>query len=171
MEEIIYPDYETNKTIYGLACGLAKFFNVKRDCLVNPMEFQGNKLVFIFLDGLGWDLFRRININIVGGEIEQIKTIFPSTTSAVTATLFTAQSPGEHGILGYTMFNKKLGGIINTLRYNYVGESINDTIKQYMPYSQAFPVKPWLYETDKKLLSIVHNNISNTEFTNESLAF
>ncbi|MFP3227479.1 MAG: alkaline phosphatase family protein [Caldisphaera sp.] len=166
MEEIIYPDYETNKTIYGLACGLAKFFNVKRDCLVNPMEFQGNKLVFIFLDGLGWDLFRRININIVGGEIEQIKTIFPSTTSAVTATLFTAQSPGEHGILGYTMFNKKLGGIINTLRYNYVGESINDTIKQYMPYSQAFPVKPWLYETDKKLLSIVHNNISNTEFTN-----
>jgi len=166
MEEIIYPDYGTNKTIYGLACGLAKFFNVKRDCLVNPMEFQGNKLVFIFLDGLGWDLFRRININIVGGEIEQIKTIFPSTTSAVTATLFTAQSPGEHGILGYTMFNKKLGGIINTLRYNYVGESINDTIKQYMPYSQAFPVKPWLYETDKKLLSIVHNNISNTEFTN-----
>jgi predicted AlkP superfamily pyrophosphatase or phosphodiesterase len=166
MEEIIYPDYETNKTIYGLACGLAKFFNVKRDCLVNPMEFKGNKLVFIFLDGLGWDLFRRININIVGGEIEQIKTIFPSTTSAVTATLFTAQSPGEHGILGYTMFNKKLGGIINTLRYNYVGESINDTIKQYMPYSQAFPVKPWLYETDKKLLSIVHNNISNTEFTN-----
>ncbi|MGC8566734.1 MAG: alkaline phosphatase family protein [Caldisphaera sp.] len=159
---LVYPDYN-NKTIYSLSCGLAKFFDVKRNCISNPLNLSGNKIVFVFLDGLGWSLFSKINLNI---ETERITTIFPSTTSTVTATLFTAQTPGEHGILGYTMFNKKLGGIINTLKYSYIAEPSNDTIKQYVPYLKAFPIKPWIQETDKKILSIVQNSISNTEFTN-----
>ncbi|AFZ69904.1 putative AP superfamily protein [Caldisphaera lagunensis DSM 15908] len=163
--DLEYPDYDNNMTIYGLSCGLAKFFDVKRNCMVNPIAFQGNKLVFIFIDGLGWELFNRLNIEIKG-EVNKIKTVFPSTTSTVTTTLFTGQTPGEHGVLGYIMFNKKLGGIINTLRYNYVGEPINDSIKQYMGFIKAFPVKPWIHETNKKILTIIQNSISNTEFTN-----
>ncbi len=164
-ENIEYPDYDNNMTMYGISCGLASFFDVKRNCLVNPINFQGNKIVFIFLDGLGWELFNKLNIE-VKGEVNKIKTVFPSTTSTVTTTLFTAQTPGEHGILGYTMYNKKLGGIINTLRYNYVGEPVNDSIKQYMQYIRAFPIKPWIKETNKKILTIIQNSISNTEFTN-----
>ncbi|MCE4623434.1 MAG: alkaline phosphatase family protein, partial [Caldisphaeraceae archaeon] len=161
--EIVYPDYENSETIYGMSCGIARFFDVKRDCMVDPMEISGRRLVFIFLDGVGWSLYNKIGIP-VKGEVRKIKTLFPSTTSTVTTTIFTAQTPGEHGVLGYVMFNKKLGGIINTLKYRYVAEGGNDTIRNHIPYIKAFPIKPWVHETEKRIISLLPSAISTGEF-------
>ena len=162
-DEIVYPDYESSETIYGLSCGIARFFGVERDCMVNPMEISGRRLVFIFLDGVGWSLYNKIGIP-VKGEVRKTKTLFPSTTSTVTTTIFTAQTPGEHGILGYVMFNKKLGGIINTLKYRYVAEDGNNTIRNYVPYIKAFPIKPWVHETENRIISLLPSAISGGEF-------
>ncbi|MEB2793532.1 MAG: alkaline phosphatase family protein [Caldisphaeraceae archaeon] len=161
--EIVYPDYENSETIYGMSCGIARFFDVKRNCMVDPMEISGRRLVFIFLDGVGWSLYNKIGIP-VKGEVRKTKTLFPSTTSTVTTTIFTAQTPGEHGVLGYVMFNKKLGGIINTLKYRYVAEGGNDTIRNHIPYIKAFPIKPWVHETEKRIVSLLPSAISTGEF-------
>jgi len=158
----VYPDYNKN-SVYNLACGIADFLGVKRECKGNKISIPGKKLVLILLDGLGYNMLKN-----TGYEIEsKITTVFPSTTSTVITTLFTAQLPGEHEILGYNTFSKRLGGIANALRYTYPPVGSRDSISQNIKFASAFPnVKGYLSEVkDKKTASVVPKGIENTEFS------
>ena len=158
----VYPDYNKN-SVYNLACGIADFLGIKKECKGNKISIPGKKLVLILLDGLGYNMLKD-----VGYKIEnKITTVFPSTTSTVITTLFTAQLPSEHKILGYTTFSKKLGGVVNTLRYTYPPVEMRDSISQNIKFTSAFPnVKSYLTEVkDKKTASVVPKGIENAEFT------
>ncbi|BFH73620.1 alkaline phosphatase family protein [Sulfurisphaera javensis] len=159
---ITYPDYNGN-SIYNLACGIADFLGVKRECKGNKINIAGKKLALVLLDGLGYNMLRS-----VGYEVEnKITTVFPSTTSTVITTLFTALLPAEHGILGYNTFSKRLGGIANALKYTYPAIGDRDAVSENIKFSNAFPsVKSYLSEVkDKKTASVVPKGIENTEFT------
>ena len=158
----VYPDYNKN-SIYNLACGIADFLEVKRDCKGNKINIPGKRLALVLLDGLGYNMLRNM-----GYEIEsKITTVFPSTTSTVITTLFTAQLPGEHKILGYTTFSKRLGGITNALKYTYPPVETRDSISQSIKFVSAFPnVKSYLTDVkDKKTAAVVPKGIENAEFT------
>ena len=157
----VYPDYNKN-SIYNLACGIADFLGVKRDCKGNKISIPGKKLALVLLDGLGYNMLKS-----AGYETEsKITTVFPSTTSTVITTLFTAQLPGEHKILGYNTFSKRLGGIANSLKFTYPPIGIPDLISQNIKFTNAFPVKSYLAEVkDKKTASVIPKGIENTEFT------
>lgn len=158
----VYPDYYEN-SIYNLACGIAEFLGVKKECKGKKISISGKRLVLVLLDGLGYKM-----LNESGFTIERkITTVFPSTTSTVITTLFTAQLPGEHEILGYNTFSKRLGGIANALRYTYPAIGSRDIINDNIKFSSAFPsVKSYLAEvSNKKTASVIPKGIENTEFT------
>lgn len=159
---LVLPNYE--KSIYSLACGIADFLGVKRNCL-SKISIQGRRLSLVLLDGFGWNIMSKAGINVK--EAEKIHTVFPSTTSTVITTLFTAQAPGEHGILGYNTFVKRLGGIINTLKYTHPAIHGRDSLQSSIPFNVAFPnVKGYLSEVkDKKTIEIIPKEIANTEFS------
>lgn len=162
--DAILPDYY-GENIYTLACTIAHHLGVKRQCLKELNVSLGNKIVLALFDGLGWNIFERTGIKM---DAKKITSVFPSTTSTVLTTLFTALTPGEHGVLGYTTFVKRLGGIINTLRYTYPSIDERDSIKDAIPFSTSFPyVKSYLKEVpgDKKTVEIIPKGIENTEFT------
>lgn len=161
-EGFVLPRYTDRNSLYSVACGLAGFLQVKRQCLGQPFQISGRRLVLIYLDALGWDLFQEIGVK-VSGNIEKGTTVFPSTTSTALSTLMTAQSPGEHGLLGYMIYNKALGGVINGIKYSYMGEGGSGTIRK--PLAQAFPVQPWLGETEAKVLAIMSSGASSGELT------
>lgn len=158
-----YPDYNEN-SIYNLACGIADFLSVDKKCKGKKIDIAGKKLALVLLDGLGYNM-----LTSAGYKVDRkITTVFPSTTSTVITTLFTAQLPAEHGILGYNTFSKRLGGIANALRYTYPPIGSRDSITQNIKFSTAFPnVKSYLSEVkEKKTASVVPKGIENTEFTN-----
>ena len=47
--------------------------------------------------------------------VTPLTTVFPSTTAAALATLSTGTQPGEHGILGYRVWNPSRGELVNQL--------------------------------------------------------
>ncbi|MGC9071137.1 MAG: alkaline phosphatase family protein [Acidilobus sp.] len=160
--EFVLPDYSDERSLYGIACGLASFFQAKRQCLGRPFQVSGRRLVLVYLDALGWDLFQEAGAK-VNGTTERGITVFPSTTATALSTLMSAQLPGEHGMLGYMVYNKLLGGIINGIKYSYMGEGGSGTISR--PLTQAFPVRPWLAETEAKVLALMSTGSASGELT------
>lgn len=158
-----WPDYSSESNLYSLSCGLASFFDVKRQCIGRQLELTGKRLVLIYLDALSWDLFSEANVRL-SGKVMKATTVFPSTTAAALSTLMTAQAPGEHGLVGYTVFNKRLGGVINGIKYSYMGESGSGTI-DYVSLESAFPVRPWLKETSAKVLALMSGGAASGELT------
>ncbi|MEM0372961.1 MAG: alkaline phosphatase family protein [Sulfolobaceae archaeon] len=159
------PNYQNS--LYTLGCAIAKFLGVDRKCLYNDLvQISKNKLVLILIDGLGWKMME--NAGVLLNNAIKINSVFPSTTSTALTTLFTAMTPGEHGLLGYVTYSKRLGSIVNTLRYTHPAEHGRDTLKDGLPLTKVFTeVKSYFLEVkDKKLVSILPKGIENTEFTN-----
>lgn len=161
--EFVYPDYYSN-SVYNLACAIADFLGVNRECKGKKLEISGRRIALTLLDGLGYTM-----LSDAGFTVDRtITTVFPSTTATTLTTLFTAQLPAEHGILGYTTYSKRLGGIINTLKYTYPLVDTRDIISEEgIEYEKAFPdVKNYLKEVrDKKTAEVTPKGLENTQFT------
>ncbi len=160
--DLRYPDY-SSENIYTLACGISSFLGVERNCL-GKIEVHGRRVALVLLDGLGWSTLSKVGIP---KEARKITTVFPSTTSTVLTTLFTAMTPGEHGVLGYNTFAKRMGGIINTLRFTHPSVKERDAFKDSIGFDKVFPnVKGFLKEVkDKKTVEIVPRGIDGNEFS------
>lgn len=131
--DLITPNFKRN--IYSLGCGISEFLDVERQCL-SKIELSGKKLALILLDGFGWSTMVKAGINVK--EAEKIQTVFPSITTTVLTTLFTAQTPGEHGVIGYTVFVKEMGGVINTLPYFKLKDSRVDLIRPVFSNARSY---------------------------------
>ncbi|BCU67087.1 nucleotide pyrophosphatase [Sulfolobales archaeon HS-7] len=158
---LITPNYE--QSLYSLACGISNFLGVKRDC--SSMNISGNRIVLALLDGFGWSTMRKAGIEVK--EARKIHTVFPSTTATVISTLFTAMTPGEHGILGFNTYSMRLGGIVNAMRYTYPAVKERDSIKDSLSFSTAFPsLQSYLKEVnDVKTASVIPKGLEDVEFT------
>jgi len=44
-----------------------------------------------------------------------LTSVFPSTTAAALTSMFTGLTPSEHGMLGYTLFLKEVGSVVNMI--------------------------------------------------------
>ncbi|MCY0849786.1 alkaline phosphatase family protein [Sulfuracidifex metallicus] len=82
---------------------------------------NGDKILLILTDGLGWNLFKETGIE----GCQKIRSIFPTITITAITTLITAKSPGEHGILGWKVYDKKKGRIVDLLSALRRGEKID----------------------------------------------
>jgi len=81
-------------------------------------------------------------------------------------TLVTARVPGDHGVLGYNTFVKRLGGIVNSLRYTHPSSNIRDSLSNGVPFESAFPkAKGYLSQVEKGTAAVLPQGIENTEFT------
>lgn len=61
--------------------------------------------------GVGWSRLAE------RGLLAPLTSITPSTTSAALTTLWTGRAPGEHGIVGYELFLKEYGIVVNTIQH------------------------------------------------------
>ncbi len=76
------------------------------------------KNVFLLIDGLGYNLVKKVfnseDITEKYGAMtfDKVSTVFPSTTPAAMTSLETGKSPSEHGIVGWHTYSKELGASI-----------------------------------------------------------
>jgi|BEDMetMinimDraft_1075159.scaffolds.fasta_scaffold00033_10 hypothetical protein len=167
---MLKPDYRGGKNIYSVAQGVANFLGVKRGN-GKPLELSGRRLVLVLLDGLGWSTMTRSSFRPpAGASLEKFTTVFPSTTSTVLTTLFTAQTPGEHGVLGYTCFSKRVGSTVIPVKYTFSGLGERDTLKDLGPFESLFPgAKPYLGEASAKAVALLPRGIEGSGFNSAML--
>ncbi|BFH73000.1 alkaline phosphatase family protein [Sulfurisphaera javensis] len=77
-------------------------------------ELKRDKVLFILVDGLGYNVIGRLGLK----EVRKINSVFPTITVTVLTTILTATPPGVHGILGWRVLDKENGRIVNLLEEN-----------------------------------------------------
>lgn len=124
----VYPDYDgynfsnINSTILSL-------FNIKHDGKDLDKKLYSNicgtkKVVFIYIDGLGYDswinylgkyrAFKEINES---GIVSPITSIFPSTTAAASNTINTGLTPAEHGLFEWRLYIEQYDMVMKSLPF------------------------------------------------------
>lgn len=105
---------------------------------VNILEKFGRhykKVVLLLVDALGYSHFKRLmsegkaefwQKNLEKASLFPITSITPSTTSSALTTIWTGMTPNTHGYIGYEMWLKELGMVINTILHtptSYLGDA------------------------------------------------
>ncbi|WGS64474.1 alkaline phosphatase family protein [Marinitoga aeolica] len=91
-----------------------------------PLPFKGKKHVVLFLvDAMSYNTFKLVlkekknEFKFLGrNQFFPATSIFPSTTANAITTFMTAKPPAEHGILGYILFLKELGALVNMIEFS-----------------------------------------------------
>ncbi len=162
--EFKYPEYNGN-SIYNLACKISESLGVEQEGKSIDLNFEKKKTILILMDGFGINYVKKLNIK---NDYKKITTVFPSTTSTVLTTLFTAKTPGEHGIIGYTNYTNEIG-IVNTMRYTFSGYDVNDALSSLKNFNDIYSVKSYLKESKKKSISILFGRLNKSVFTNSTM--
>jgi hypothetical protein len=99
------------------ALGISGFANV---FAIEPVS----RVCLLLVDGLGWELLRQNPeaapfLNSIA--LNPLTAGFPATTAASLSSLSTGRSPGEHGLVGYTMGLPGYDRAFNTLTWSLYG--------------------------------------------------
>ena len=183
---IQYPDYKNG--LVNLASSILKEFDIQPghstlpflDRILTSQEYQ-NVVVMLF-DGLGVkalqdhlpaDALLRQQL------LQPISSVFPPTTTAATTSLQTAQTPAEHGWLGWDLFFPEIRQIVvpfrNTIKdTNQPGASFRIADK-YLPLpfivdrietarqAHAYTVSPFAQKPVRTLDGILDNVVNLTQ--------
>ncbi|MEM3671047.1 MAG: alkaline phosphatase family protein [Thermoprotei archaeon] len=87
--------------------------------------FNHRKVVVMLVDGLGYSHLMNARKEVPSVDralskstyLGQLTTMFPSTTSTVMSSVNSGLTPLQHGVIGFTMYIKELGAVINTLSF------------------------------------------------------
>ncbi|MEM2960716.1 MAG: alkaline phosphatase family protein, partial [Candidatus Bathyarchaeia archaeon] len=132
----VRPNYD-GLSIANLTPTIARILKVN----FNGKELKQNRLAYVdeevrhvilfIVDAFGYNLLVRtkeivkaLDSTFPKGHVKRtfITSVFPSTTSAALTSISTGLTPSEHGMLGYTMFLKELGSVVNMITLSPVNE-------------------------------------------------
>jgi hypothetical protein len=146
-------------------------------------EFNGvQKVMLVVMDGLGYNkllthvkqfdgVFSEL---ITKGKLKLLTSGFPATTSTSLTSIFTGLKPAEHGVLGYLMFSREYGTVINTLDmkpvYGFstdveVAKDLSRRIKPWIPTLQMHGVNPTIITRG----SIVGSGLSRVTYADQTV--
>ncbi|MDY6874296.1 MAG: alkaline phosphatase family protein [Chloroflexota bacterium] len=95
--------------------------------ILSGLDVPYKKVVFLLVDALGYTLLEKMmasDPDLVWAKLRQsgvyspITSVCPSTTASALTTLWTGVPPAEHGIIGYEMWAKEFGTIINNILHS-----------------------------------------------------
>jgi hypothetical protein len=129
-DEFVYPHYEGG-SILNLPASLCRFLGVPE---IGPAPLLPEitaslgeeflRVMVILIDALAFHRLRRWigdegllvwNRLVDNGVLSPLTSITPSTTSAALTAIWTGRSAAEHGIVGYEMWLKEYGIVINSI--------------------------------------------------------
>jgi len=96
------------------------------EALLSQLNGQYQKIILLVVDAMGYTLFNRMldpGRDLAWGRYSDhavyapLTSVCPSTTASALTTLWTGEGPGLHGIIGYEMWAKEFGMVINNIRH------------------------------------------------------
>ena len=97
------------------------------EVLLEPLKGNYEKIILLVVDAMGSYLFERMrdpDRGLVWGKYADralyapLTSVCPSTTASALTTLWTGEGPGSHGIIGYEMWAKEFGMVMNNIRHS-----------------------------------------------------
>lgn len=114
------PNYENS--IVNVSASILHTFGKKT--LYKPLKElkdlkQYKNVILLVVDGLGNEFFQKYGKNSFLHKyfIRSITSTFPSTTASASVALQTGVAPAQHGLTGWDMYLKELGGITTILPF------------------------------------------------------
>ena len=118
--EILYPDYENSAlgTVNAILSHYgAQTRHAPLSMLQDRLKTAGRNVVFLVLDALGLEVLERharpegfFRSHLMGA----LSPVFPCTTVAAMNSYYSGLSPAEHGWLGWSLFFKEYGRVVDT---------------------------------------------------------
>lgn len=141
-KDLFIPSYD-GFSLPNLSNSLLKLMGIKppgrglKDNIL--LDFRGmDRIVLIVLDAMGLNVFQKgseklgrfLNSFFIkrGIPVKALTSVFPSTTSAALTSLNTGLTPQEHGIVGYVLFMKELGSMVNMISLSPVNDERRNKI-------------------------------------------
>ena len=94
------------------------------NAILDQFQERYQNVVVILVDALGYNQLRRLmeegraslwKAQLEKGKLFPITSISPSTTASALTTLWTGSAPNQHGVIGYEMWHKELGLVMNNI--------------------------------------------------------
>lgn len=146
----MFPDYQ--KSILSITSSVAAFFGAKtpypplKEVTDALHEKDTKNVVLLLFDGMGENLLKRHlpeDAFLRKHDFGPISTVYPSTTTAATTSLWTGVAPGEHAWLGWSLYFKEIGRQIDTFlgRDSFTGEKYAHVFpaEAYIPFQTIYP--------------------------------
>lgn len=161
-QEILRPDY--NNSILNLITSILKNYNVETkysslNKIDELMKYKYKNIVLVVLDGMGENIIKRISPNglFYKNKIDNITSVYPSTTTSAMNTYYSGKPPLETGWIAWSQYFKEYGRAIDVFPCtdSYTGEKIN---------CEKFKIKDILkYKTVYEQIEEINSNIKTYE--------
>jgi predicted AlkP superfamily pyrophosphatase or phosphodiesterase len=131
-DEMRLPFYE-GLSLVNIPCTIARLLHAPdfgkaplNDLLMQHLQGDYEKIILLLVDAMGYDLFNRMKVpgrGLAWGKYfdlalyTPLTSVCPSTTASALTTLWTGEGPGVHGIIGYEMWAKEYGMIMNNIQH------------------------------------------------------
>ncbi len=155
------------KTLVNLSSDIFSHFGLRTETDGIGLDYKNKKLCFILLDGLGWNIYKQTGIEFKNEM--KCTSVFPSTTSNALSSFFLNKYPGQHGIIGYQLYIKQLGAIVNILGYTSSASYMRDSMEKAYPMSSIFNFESKIssmVNAGYSTMSIIPSFINRTSFSN-----
>ena len=143
----VKPDWKNS--ILNVSATLADYIGVKSniakiDILKNELNKDYKNVIYICMDGLG--MFQ-LEQNLPKSSIlrenvrKTITSVFPSTTTNATSSLYSATYPSQHGLFGWSLYFEKLNSCVDIYigQNSYTREPVDmSTIEDYLTFETYF---------------------------------
>lgn len=161
----VLPDYENS--IVNLMSSIAKSYGVRLKYkpleILDLRKLKGAKnVVLLVIDGLGVEFVKKNSGKgsvFVRNRIGEITSVFPSTTMSAITTFLTGSAPQEHGLAGWFMNLKELGGVGVVLKWEMRNKS-----KIKIEVNKFFKQKPFLEKIRVNSYCVAPKEIIRGEF-------
>ena len=143
----VKPDWKNS--ILNVSATLADYIGVKSniakiDILKNELNKNYKNVIYICMDGLGmFPLEQNLpKSSILRENVRKtITSVFPSTTTNATSSLYSATYPSQHGLFGWSLYFEKLNSCVDIYigQNSYTREPVDmSTIEDYLTFETYF---------------------------------
>jgi len=87
-----------------------------------------DKIIFIYLDGLGYEVFKESMKETMNIYPIEITSIYPATTSAIVTSFATSKYPSIHGVLEWNLYLPEINMLIEVLPMKPYRKRCNDVL-------------------------------------------
>lgn len=132
-----------------------------------------NKILFILMDGVGYDIMKNVFSKLSYPTPRMITSIYPSTTAAVLTTISTLSLPGKHGLLEWNLYIPEINMLVESIPFRPIGSKYMDELEN-MGYSPKVlfygrRLTNILYRKGIKVRAYVRGYIVNSCYSKNSL--
>jgi len=147
------------KAIYGSEY----LYPLLKDFDIEP--FKEKNIVFIIIDGLGYDFLMEYGDNsfLQKHVHRKMTSVFPSSTASAYISLATGVAPQQHGLTGWFMFLKETGILTSILPFitKAGGIPLNN-----IPFSDVFDHESFFSGLNASSFCIIHESYINSQCSN-----